>query len=155
MAEQLDLIEETLTALQRLGASLTPSPERNVVRTIIAHTSKVLECLEEARLAGASAMSERARFQCCCRCKQHQQVGCPLCLDVYGCPEHADPPEELLRKGVLEKPEELARELFNIVNATDDEGERLPSWDDEPDDEWKRTWIEACRKVVTSRVVKR
>lgn len=44
----------------------------------------------EGRREGAAAVDEFEGWECACRCKEHQRVGCPHCLEVERCPVHGD-----------------------------------------------------------------
>lgn len=148
MTEQRDLIEAALTDLQRLGATLEPTPERQTIRHIVRLTSELLDRLADARLAGATAVREEARFRCCCRCRPHNRVACPVCLEVEVCPVHATPSEDQLRPNDLLDPRKIARELWDALSLS------CMAWH-ECDPDAQDRWTEAVRRIVVVRAARR
>lgn len=46
--------------------------------------------LMAGRREGARAVDEFEGWDCACRCREHQRVACPTCLEVERCPVHGD-----------------------------------------------------------------
>lgn len=122
------------------------------------YVASVLAVFEELRNEGreeaSEALLERVGWECCCRCLAHRKIGCPKCLNVYGCPVHSEVGPELLRPDVLRDPEQLARE----VHATYLDQLELPEGTPEPPSwtettpEFRKAFEEAVRRVVCARV---
>ena len=114
----------------------------------------MMALLREERIAGqregAAEMAERANWTCICRCKAHGKIGCPLCLNVYGCPYHSEVDPKVLRPEMLEEPEALERAIAAEYAAI---WRDFPDDPDEPDlHEWMRgPMVEALRRVVSVR----
>lgn len=105
--------------------------------------------VEKARAAVAEAWLQGASFECACRCREHGKPSCPICLGVEGCPVHADADPETLEASLLADPLETARALRAELGELG--GIEFEPWDDLDADE-RRAWIEACRRVVTTRI---
>jgi hypothetical protein len=107
------------------------------------------EEIEKARAEVAESFLRDRDFSCACRCREHGKAGCPLCLGIEGCPVHAEADPETVSKTLLSDPLETARALRAELGELG--GIEFESWDDLDEDE-RRAWTEACRRVVTTRI---
>jgi hypothetical protein len=52
----------------------------------------------EGRREGAAAVGDILEDECACRCRKHDKIACPLCVDTRRCPVHSEPDPRLLEK---------------------------------------------------------
>jgi hypothetical protein len=148
--------------LEEYSARVTEDADRStatgawIFRSGVSHADYVrtiVGMLSEAHVRGFTAgVVEGTRdWSCVCRCLKHAKHGCPRCLNVYGCPVHAEVAPEALRVEVLNDPEQLARELFETTHVLKG---KLVRWEDVNED-IRLAMIESARRVVCLRAQQR
>jgi len=127
-------------------------PHRRFVQSLVRLIDRART---SAGIRAAAAAAESADWTCICRCRAHGKASCPRCLNVSACPEHDEPTPAELARDVLEDPERLARELYEVVaesirtESLGDDTSILP-WPDAPL-VTRLAIVEACRRVIVAR----
>jgi len=145
MIEIQDALEVIFDDLRRMLANSSSTPESRACAAVISIASLLLDLVADARAAGAASMRDRAKWACCCRCRSHERIGCPICLAVEGCPEHATPDERALRPDDLLDPTVIASEWWTATQET--------TWERAADQ--RAVWIDAARRIVVARAARR
>ncbi|NJO82031.1 MAG: hypothetical protein HC828_04030 [Blastochloris sp.] len=107
------------------------------------------EAIARTTVEAATAAYQHADLECCCRCRAHHRVACPICVRYEACPLHADANPADLQPQALLNPrwvaEAVHRELTDLLPG-------VVEWTNpDLDSAYREALVEALARVLLPR----